>query len=178
MMFNQFKIESPYNFVCVNDIASGEVVTYKQYKTGKKEEVERRPMTEKELKEGKKKLEAFKKSKQAQGVEVKRKAMQKEIKPQKKRKPIDYKEEYKSLKKRVKVLKKRSKTEQERLKQITRLLEEHKEREKILFDAVHKYVNICDALASERESERDRVAHESKDTSSDNESSYSSEANL
>ena len=44
---------------------------------------------------------------------------------------------------------------EERLKKVTRLLEEHKKREKILFDAVQKYVDTCDQLVEERDDTTD-----------------------
>lgn len=191
-MMRSFTVECPYMIIECKDYASGHLITYKHYKeTNKKEEVARRPLTEKEMKAGeklraqkkaeemkkmkeKKKAEEMKKMKEKKEAEERNKgateAVTKKVKPPSKKRKLsegmDYKSVCTSLIKKMKVLEKQCKShlrasrqlvgdKEERLKKVTRLLEEHKKREKILFDAVQNYVDTCDRLVEERDDTTD-----------------------
>ncbi len=177
---NSFTVECPYMIIQMKDYASGQLITYKHYKeTNKREEVSRRPLTEKEIKAGeklrakknlemkkmkdKKKAEETKKMKEKKKAEKMKgatEAVTKKINPPSKKRKLsepDNEDLCKSLKKKMKGLEKQCKSlleasrhKEEKLKNVTRLLEEHKKREKILFDAIEKYVNTCDRLREDR----------------------------
>ena len=73
-MMHSFTVECPYMIIEMKDYASGQLITYKHYKeTNKREEVSRRPLTDKEIKAGEK-LRAKKKAEEMKKMKEKKKA--------------------------------------------------------------------------------------------------------